>query len=533
MDDNQKIVALNENGLCNYEESKFEQLCATEDEVNNRKQVEVRLLDFDWLFTQNNAATLIKILAETANDEIFSCTQVRIFVDFMWNRYYQAIRNQLFIPYCVYFLSFVLYATSIGYHVGNTLDLGMVMELACLAIFGLGFVWFLWQEVAQLVQDPAGYFTSFWNLLDLCSLTMCGTYVFFEVTGVVTPVVNNVLGSVAVLLLWVKLFYWLRIYRAFSAFIRMVSEIVKDIQVFSVMLLICLAAFANCIIVLQKNREINGQDPIFDSYVGLEWANALIHAYLTGLGDFNKDYYSSGNSVTMWILFLGATVLVQLIFMNMLIALMSASFDRINGILEQSTLKELCIMMNDNIMLVNISKFFADKRYILWLSPGSQQAGGTLVERQINQLRQYVEERAMQSDNATNRQVNFINEKLNEVHTLVEKMSEPNEDQIERENNIEQQLTDLVNSNTKMNEVVDKLFAKMSPADAVEDVAKDVKKKAKSYFSSGFASLKNAVKDTVKDVDNLATAALTASASTVKKPEVDDSMFKQTYVSMA
>jgi len=210
-----------------------------------------------------------------------------------------------------------------------------------------------------------------------------------------------------------------------------------------------------------------------------------------------------------------------------------ASFDRINGILEQSTLKELCIMMNDNIMLVNISKFFADKRYILWLSPGSQQAGGTLVERQINQLRQYVEERAMQSDNATNRQVNFINEKLNEVHTLVEKMSEPNEDQIERENNIEQQLTDLVNSNTKMNEVVDKLFAKMSPADAVEDVAKDVKKKAKSYFSSGFASLKNAVKDTVKDVDNLATAALTASASTVKKPEEDDSMFKQTYVSMA
>ena len=36
------------------------------------KQVEAKLLDFDWIFTKQNAAEMIKILAETENDEIFS-----------------------------------------------------------------------------------------------------------------------------------------------------------------------------------------------------------------------------------------------------------------------------------------------------------------------------------------------------------------------------------------------------------------------------------------------------------------------------
>jgi hypothetical protein len=36
------------------------------------KQVEAKLLDFDWIFTGDNAASMIKVLAETDNDEIFS-----------------------------------------------------------------------------------------------------------------------------------------------------------------------------------------------------------------------------------------------------------------------------------------------------------------------------------------------------------------------------------------------------------------------------------------------------------------------------
>ena len=76
------------------------------------------------------------------------------------------------------------------------------------------------------------------------------------------------------------------------------------------------------------------------------------------MGDFNKDNYSEGNALVVWIFFLMATVLVQLVFMNMLIAIMGESFGRITAITEQAVMKEICVMMNDNIYLLNIGYLF-------------------------------------------------------------------------------------------------------------------------------------------------------------------------------
>lgn len=142
-------------------------------------------------------------------------------------------------------------------------------------------------------------------------------------------------------MMWFKLFYWMRLFKPFSAFIRMITEIMKDIQVFLVMLIISLGAFANIIFLLNLNRTDNGGcastgecADIYDSLVGIAPVDSMIHAYLTGLGDFNKDNYSSENSKTVWFMFILATIIVQLIFMNLLIAIMGESFSRITAIMQ-------------------------------------------------------------------------------------------------------------------------------------------------------------------------------------------------------
>lgn len=120
--------------------------------------------------------------------------------------------------------------------------------------------------------------------------------------------------------------------------------------------------------------------------VGIPPIDALIHAYLTGLGDFNKDDYSEENSRVVWIMFILATVIVQLIFLNLLIAIMGDTFGRITAIMEQSTLKEMCGIMVDHVWLQKIDEIFENQRYILWLTPDTTTSGGTVVERQLNQL---------------------------------------------------------------------------------------------------------------------------------------------------
>ena len=86
----------------------------------------------------------------------------------------------------------------------------------------------------------------------------------------------------------------------------------------------------------------------------------MIHAYLMGLGDFNRDTYSSKDARVIWIMFIMATLIVSLIFMNLLIAIMGESFSRINGIMQQSTQKELCSIMEDHIWLQKIDELFDD-----------------------------------------------------------------------------------------------------------------------------------------------------------------------------
>ena len=49
-----------------------EELVQFDEAESTMKQVEAKLLDFDWIFTGDNAASMIKVLAENDNDEIFS-----------------------------------------------------------------------------------------------------------------------------------------------------------------------------------------------------------------------------------------------------------------------------------------------------------------------------------------------------------------------------------------------------------------------------------------------------------------------------
>merc|ERR1712147_201196 len=153
----------------------------------------------------------------------------------------------------------------------------------------------------------------------------------------------------------------MRVFKPFSAFIRIITEIIFDIRVFMIMLLLCLAAFSNVLVILDSNRATDDEKSI-ESLTGVLFFDALVHAYLTGLGDFNKDNYSTSDPVVVWIMFLLATFLVMLVFMNMLIAMMGETFGRITAIQEQSTLKEICQMIDDNNWLLNISEVFKSDR---------------------------------------------------------------------------------------------------------------------------------------------------------------------------
>jgi len=284
-------------------------------------------------------------------------------------------------------VAFIAYSGYFAKNESSELSIPFIMEIICIVVFGKTFVTFLILEIIQIKSNGISYFFDVWNVVDVGSLSLNALYVYGETTNGIAPDQLSVIASICLLLMWFKLFYWMRLFKPFSAFIRMITEIIKDVKVFLVMLLISLSAFANIIFVLNQNRIHDDTPVIFDSLIGIPPLDAMIHAYLTGLGDFNKDTYSDDNSRVVWIMFILATIIVQLIFMNLLIAIMGESFSRITAIMQQSTLKELCCIMQDHIWLQKIDELFESKRYILWLTPDTSTSGNTIVERQIQQLK--------------------------------------------------------------------------------------------------------------------------------------------------
>jgi len=65
-----------------------------------------------------------------------------------------------------------------------------------------------------------------------------------------------VIGALACFVIWIKLFYYLRIFRPTSSFIRMIVEMFKDIRVFLLIFFIGIFAFANFYYILDQGNPI-------------------------------------------------------------------------------------------------------------------------------------------------------------------------------------------------------------------------------------------------------------------------------------
>lgn len=190
-------------------------------------------------------------------------------------------------------------------------------------------LYILYLEVLQLKTQKWAYFTSyatFWNFVDLISTSLVITFVTFDWLEVNYDKGKN-LASYAILSLWVKMFYFLRIFHPTAAFIRMITEVIKDISIFTVMLGVSLLAFANAFFILDGawNESVVKVRAMGDSF----W-NVIANTYMTGLGEFaSDDYGTSEHSVALWVFFVFCTLFVQIIFLNLLIALISDTFDKV------------------------------------------------------------------------------------------------------------------------------------------------------------------------------------------------------------
>ena len=134
------------------------------------------------------------------------------------------------------------------------------------------------------------------------------------------------------------------------------------------MLIILTCCFANVMYIINQTRGDDygdymqiDEDGVYNNrvvkkYLCLEVLNSIIYSYKLSLGDFDIMGFRGDNQYFVWFLFIVATFLLQITFLNMLIAIMGNTFDQVMDTKQQSAMRERISILSDFRLVVRALK---------------------------------------------------------------------------------------------------------------------------------------------------------------------------------
>jgi hypothetical protein len=187
---------------------------------------------------------------------MFAKKQVQVFLSALWDRMFYKYLMKLCMPFVFYAIGFALSVSVVRF------DQGRGFSYYKSGAFGASFVCFcstfsnyIYIELSQISRQKSDYFKDVWNILDLLSLGLCGVTYAGMMLSYFDEKTFNVLAAFATLSLWFKTFYWIRMFQEFGVFVRIITEIVADIKIFTIMLIFTVAGFASTMYFLNLNRD--------------------------------------------------------------------------------------------------------------------------------------------------------------------------------------------------------------------------------------------------------------------------------------
>lgn len=238
------------------------------------KKYEVNAIEFSWLFKPNPRKKFLTSLAKSKDIEIFSLEIIQMILLFLWKYYKKVISLFVLLPFLLYFVVFILYATWIqqekedeeetngSYHAAN---------LALIIIILINIAINIILELNKMMYSIIEYFTSFWCLLNMCSLILNSFVVIADLAGLQKRDLIPVL-AVAVLLMWCKLFYFGRIFLSTAWMVRMIYSIFVEIVYFLLVLGIMVLGFANTFYIIARIND--------SGFAGDNFWRSIIFSYL-------------------------------------------------------------------------------------------------------------------------------------------------------------------------------------------------------------------------------------------------------------
>ena len=202
---------------------------------SNLKRLNIRAIELDWILNNTDGVKFLKTLSESDSIELFDLTIIRQIITFLWSHYRKAVFKYNLIPYLLYMALYLVYVTyfhKMKYEHSYSYMLGYgIMNDASVFILLIYILYFLYYEFGQIMFHKIHYFTSFWNMIDLISLLLNLSVLIIDFANV-TENEYITFAGISVIPIWMKFFYWWRMFYSTSKVFRIMVNMLYDSKIF-------------------------------------------------------------------------------------------------------------------------------------------------------------------------------------------------------------------------------------------------------------------------------------------------------------
>eukprot|EP00198_Chlamydomonas_reinhardtii_P008649 XP_001697986.1 predicted protein [Chlamydomonas reinhardtii] len=287
---------------------------------------------------QLDTSLLEKLLnAPGVHPSVFGSRVLRAFILFKWNYFTKFFIIFQFLLHLTYMSVFIAYAFTIkdmdpvdgresgpGADVpGCQLEAPTRLQIGLLSALTVMTIDFIVQEFRQIRHFGFRILNHTWDLLDLTSvaLVVASITLHFSCTSGVSPLTLRGLAAVQILLLFMRLLYYAMASDRLGSFVRMVLETTYGLLLFFLFLSVIFVGFALALVVAQGSIA--------------DIKQTFIKLFTMMYGDFDADFLTNidsgalGLDALTQIITSFYMILVTIILLNLLISVISESYERI------------------------------------------------------------------------------------------------------------------------------------------------------------------------------------------------------------
>lgn len=293
----------------------------TDSEVEFRRS----LLCIDLSPGSKKCIIFMRSLLQCSNTEIFRTEFIKTLLKYKWRQ----IRWVLMVQACLY----IVLVSSIMVH--TLLDRSHPAPIIIALTIN---TFFLAYETSQAYSGLLSYLTDVWNILDASRIII----LYFH--GILTLIqVNSETEDVLLMLLnlitWARLIGYFRIFDETRYLIHMITQIVNDLGPFLILFLL---------------SNIGATFTFYSNDFDTDFGNEILSTYGISYGSWE---FEQDNNLKYTIFFC-VSLMNTLILLNLLIALISDTYQRVRGQLDIVDMQELAdiILEVDSIMIWNRNK---------------------------------------------------------------------------------------------------------------------------------------------------------------------------------